>query len=122
MNRNTAQLKDDWKPIGKQKALAEWMNQVSRFFNNFTVIRGGQISLSQDGMTLRCTGSASCFSSTYYFKGKLYELTGDQKAYWYHNAATGSGSWSDGPAPDPMPDSMYFRKTSSCNSIEYIMC
>jgi hypothetical protein len=74
--------------------------------------------------TIETAGGSSVvpFSGTYWFKGKRYALAGTAKAYWYHNVMTDAGSWSDGPVPSPMPDSQYWRYTSACRPIEYIMC
>lgn len=118
-------LKDNWKPAkGGGKTLTEWMNGVSRMLNGFIIMSGGSLQKTDQGMILRCTGSGGTgtFDGTYYFKGKLYELTGDKKDYWYHDASTGVGTWTDSPMPDPMPDNHYWRKTSTCGAIEYLMC
>ena len=114
-------LKDDWKAKGqKSGGLAHYLNTVANMLNNFVIMSGGSLEKTADGMTLRCSGSS--FSGDYVFKGKLYSLTGDRKNYWFHNAAKGAGAWSDGPMPDPMPENIYMRKTSTCRSIEYILC
>lgn len=66
--------------------------------------------------------SSGSFTGIYWFKGKRYELGGTAKAYWYHNEASGSGAWSDGPMPDMFPDKQYWRITAECDRVEYILC
>lgn len=66
--------------------------------------------------------STTQFSGIYWFRGKKYELSGTAKEYWYHDATDNSSNWSDGPMPDEMPDSQFWRVTAACKEYEWIEC
>ena len=104
-----------------------WAASLCAYLRSERLLSGSGILIKRtpSGITLSATSAtpvSSSFTGVYWFKGKRYALSGTAKAYWYHNESTGSGVWSDGPFPDPMPDMMYWRTTAECNAVEYIMC
>ena len=104
-----------------------WAASLCRYLRSERLTGGTGILIKRTsaGITLSTvpgSASSSSFSGVYWFKGKRYALSGTAKAYWYHNEATSSGAWSDGPMPSPMPDMMYWRETATCASVEYVMC
>ena len=125
MSNESKILRDDWKARKAAKKAdkqhADAHNTIARMLNNLSIIEGGHSEVSAQFIRLFCLGGS--FSGVYWFKGKRYALDmRSAKAYWYHNEATSSGDWSDGPLPEPMPDMMYWRTTSECGPVEYIMC
>lgn len=72
--------------------------------------------------TIETSASSTDFTGAYWFKGNKYTLSGVRKKYWYHNETSSSGAWSDNPIPDQVPPEQYWRVTSECRPIEFIMC
>lgn len=104
-----------------------WAASLCAYLRSERLLSGSGILIKRtpSGITLSTqpgSGGGATFTGVYWFKGKRYTLGGTAKAYWYHNEATSSGAWSDGPMPSPMPDMMYWRTTAECNAVEYIMC
>lgn len=125
INKLSAELTDKASHQDVMTAIGEYVPSELR---GSSIDGSGDILVNMGGKAVWDTietateSSSGSFTGVYYFKGKRYKLGGTAKAYWYHNEATGAAAWSDGPFPDPMPDMMYWRTTSECGPVEYIMC
>ena len=68
-------------------------------------------------------GEGGAFSGVYWFKNEgPYQLSGESKEYWYHDIQTNVGAWTDNAPTSPIPSYRYYRKTSACREVEYILC
>ena len=111
----------DMEPKDLQEKLTLLEIQVLQALQRLESIEDSFISSGEPSIQAQSSSSLA-FTGVYWFKGKRYELSGTAKAYWYHNEATSSGAWSDGPMPDPFPDMMYWRETATCGYMPHILC
>ena len=102
-----------------------WASSLCAYLRSERLLSGSGILIKHtpSGITLSTQpGNGEAFTGVYWFKGKRYELAGDPKDFWYHDAVKNSGSWSDGPIPTPFYGNCWWRKTTECHAVEYILC
>lgn len=59
MDQKQFRLKDDWEVVLGNKDVAEQMNAVARLINNMTVVRGGNLLITENAIEFRFLGGGS---------------------------------------------------------------
>ena len=121
-NQKTFRFPENFTGDGRFKAIAEYLNQLSRVLNNFHIIRGGDSLMTKEFLRLRITPGAVgvAFDGVVYLGGvKFTGLNTSSNLPWVRvNVRTGSVQENAGPAPTPFPpDEVWYEKAKQFGPI-----